>query len=175
MNQMNESISQIKTILKRVDIEEKNIQTSDLFAGENFTWTDGKRILDGYRASQNLTIRIEKKEKAATDMIIDEVGKVPHIRINNIGYDILDTTAAYTEARKMALQKARQKADEIAKETGVKIQEVQSVSEGSSNNIGQYRMNALTKGVMAMENQSSDISVGQVEYSVTLNVVYKIK
>jgi uncharacterized protein YggE len=34
--------------------------------------------------------------------------------INNISYDIYDKTVYYSEARKLAMQKAQQKAEELA-------------------------------------------------------------
>lgn len=177
MNAMNESMAQIKTILKNAGIEEKNIQTANIYASQDYSYENGKQVPNGYRASEDLTIRIEKKDKSTTDTLIDLIGKVPNIRITNVGYATTDTTAVYTEARKLALQKARQKAEEIAATTGLKIKKVQSVSEWS-NERGMYPMQMNVKA-MAANDQSmaggSDISVGQLEYSISLNVVYEVE
>lgn len=171
--EMNQSINQIQTILKGAGIEEKNIQTSNLYAGEDFTYDNGRQMSNGYRASETLTIRIEKKEKSVTDGILDSIGKVKNIRINNVSYDTVDTTAAYTEARKMALAKARQKADEIAAATGLKIKKVQSVSEGSTDRNYPVMMNMEKAAMDSSAGSASSISLGQLEYSVSLNVVYE--
>lgn len=175
MSGMNQSINQIKALLKNAGIEEKNIQTSNLYASEDFIYDNGKQTPNGYRASQTLTIRIEKKEKSVTDGLIDAIGKVPNIRINDVSYDTVDTTKVYTEARKLALEKARQKAEEIAKETGLKIKKVQSVSEGSVERNSPMPMNMKAMAYGADASGGSDISLGQLEYTISLNVVYEVE
>lgn len=67
--------------------------------------------------------------------ILDKVASVNDVQIQGVSYDLGDKEKVYTEARKLALEKARQKADEIAKVTGVSIKKVQSVSESGTPNI----------------------------------------
>lgn len=175
MSGMNQTINQVKSLLKNAGIEEKNIQTSNLYASEDFIYDNGKQTPNGYRASETLTIRIEKKDKSVTDGLLDAIAKVPNIRINNVSYDTVDTTTVYTEARKMALEKARQKADEIAVATGLKIKKVQSVSEGSVERNYPMQMNVKAMAYGGDASGGSDISLGQLEYTISLNVVYEVE
>ncbi len=55
--------------------------------------------------------------------------------MDGVSYDLADKEKAYSEARKMALEKARQKAEEMAKVSGVTIVSVQSISENTSGGI----------------------------------------
>ena len=72
--------------------------------------------------------------------ILDKVASVNDVQIQGVSYDLGDKEKVYTEARKLALEKARQKADEIAKVTGVSIKKVQSVSEtGTPNSTPMYQ------------------------------------
>jgi uncharacterized protein YggE len=177
INTMTENINQVKDILRNQGIEEQNIQTSNLSASLDYLWDTGKQTPNGYRASESLTIRIEQKEKSVTDNIINNIGKVANIHIDNISYDVTDTTAVYADARQQAIAKARQKADEIASATGLKIKKVQSVSEGSTSRsypMPMYSNMAMADSVAGTSN-GSDISVGQLEYTVSVDVVYEVE
>ncbi len=173
---MNTSINAVKTILTNAGIEEKNIQTSWLSVGPEYSYSDGKQKQEGYQANTNLSIRVEKKDPKITNDLLDAIAKVQNIRMNGIDYDLADKEKAYSEARKMALEKARQKADEMAKVTGVRIISVQTLSENTSGGIVPMYQNVRSLDFAPGESKSStDISLGQVEYSATVSVSYEIQ
>ncbi len=174
---MNTSINAVKMILKDAWIEEKNVQTSWLFVGPEYSYIEGKQKQEGYQANTNLTIRVEKKDPKVTNNILDVIAKVQNIRMNGVDYDLADKEKAYSEARKMALEKARQKADEMAQATNVRIVSVQSISENMNGGvIPMYQnMRSLDLAAVWAEKSTTDISLGQVEYSVTVNVSYEIQ
>ncbi len=128
---MNENIGAIKEIAKNAGIEEKYIQTSQFYLSEDYDWKDGIRTPAGYNASSTLTIRIVEKETAVVNSVLDQVSKVPNITVNSLGYELSDKTTVYRDARTKALQNAREKADQIAEQMGVKITGVQNISEES--------------------------------------------
>ncbi len=174
--QMNTSINQIKALLKNAGIEEKNVQSTNLSVTQEYDYTEGKQTPNGYRASQMLTIRIEQKEASVTNSLLDAIAKVKNIQIQGVSYETLDTEKVYSEARKMALEKARQKADEIAQATGVKIRKVLSVSE-STQNMYPTPLYGNVKMMDTMESSvgNMDISQGELEYMISLNVSYEIE
>lgn len=112
---MNESINKVKEVLKASGVEEKNIQTSGLYASAEYNYDNGKQVPNGYMATSTLSIRVEKKDEKVTNDILDGVAKVENIRLNGVDYDLADKEKVYAEARKLALEKARTKADEMAK------------------------------------------------------------
>ena len=79
--QMNTSINQIKALLKNAGIEEKNIQSTNLSVTQEYDYSEAKASPNGYRASQMLTIRIEKKEASVTNSLLDAIAKVENIQI----------------------------------------------------------------------------------------------
>lgn len=175
-NDMNTSINAVKDILKKAWIEDKNIQTSNLSVGPEYIYDNGKQTLDGYQAYTTLDIRVEKKDQSVTNTILDSMAKVPDIRMNGVSYDIADKEWIYAEARKMALEKARTKADAMAKISWVSIISIQSISEATDGgNVPMYKnMRALDMAGSA-QSEASDISLGQVEYSAMVNVSYEIR
>ncbi len=128
---MSTSLNALKAVLNTAGIEEKNIQTTGLSAGPEYNYTDGKQELNGYHAMTNLSIRIEKKDTKVANDILDAIAKIQGIRMDGVQYDLADKEIIYTEARKIALEKARKKAEEMVKVTNVSIVAVQSISENT--------------------------------------------
>lgn len=173
---MNTSINALKSVLTTAGIAEKNIQTSWLSVGPEYNYIDGKQILSGYQAITNLSIRVEKKDPKVTNDILDAISKIPDIRMNGVEYDLADKEIVYTEARKIALEKARKKAEEMAQVTHVTIIAVQSISENTGVGAIPLYQNAKSLDMAAGGSTSStDISVGQVEYTSSVNVSYEIR
>ena len=60
---MNTSINKVKEVLKANGVEEKNIQTSGLYASAEYNYDNGRQVPNGYMANTSLTIRVEKKKQ----------------------------------------------------------------------------------------------------------------
>ena len=173
---MNTSINAVKAVLKNAWIEEKNVQTSGLSVGAEYSYIDGKQKQEGYQANTTLTIRVEKKDPKITNDILDAIAKIQNIRMNGVDYDLADKEKAYTEARKMALEKARQKAEDMAKIAWVSVVSVQSISESVGGGIVPMYQNVRAMDMVGeAKSTSTDISLGQVEYTATVNVAYEIR
>jgi uncharacterized protein len=175
---MNTSISKVKEILKSQGIEEKNIQTSQLYASPEYNYDEGKQVPNGYMANTTLTIRVEKKDQTVTNNLLDAIAKVENIRINGVDYDLADKERVYTEARKLALEKARTKADEMARVAGVTITGVASITESTNN----YPVPMMAQNYRSMDmagteakSGSTDVSLGQLEYTASVSVAYEIR
>lgn len=173
---MNTSINAVKTILKDAGIEEKNIQTSSLYVSPEYSYTEWKQTQEGYQASTTLSIRVEKKDPKVTNDILDAIAKVKDIRMNGVDYDLADKEKAYAEARKMALEKAREKAEAMAKIAGVSIVSVASISENISSGVTPIYQNVRMMDMAGeAKSTSTELSLGQVEYTATVNVAYEIR
>lgn len=79
---MNVSINKVKEVLKANGVEEKNIQTSGLYASAEYNYDNGKQVPNGYMANTTLTIRVEKKDQKVTNDILDGIAKIDNIRMN---------------------------------------------------------------------------------------------
>ena len=173
--QMNTSINQIKALLKTAGIEDKNIQSTNLSVNQQYDYVEGKQVPNGFRAYQMLTIRIEKKDEKVTNDLLDAIAKIKNIQIQGVSYETLDTEKVFSDARKMALEKARQKADEIAAATGVKIKKVLSVSENTQNAPVPMYGNVRTMDAMESVSGNMDLSKGELEYAISISVSYEIQ
>jgi uncharacterized protein YggE len=87
----------------------------------------------------------------------------------------------YQKARKLALEKARQKADDIAKNANISLGRVQNINENAAYNpvyqmygmgmVGNYAKMDMSNG----STTGGNISPGQLELTLTMNVTYELK
>jgi uncharacterized protein len=170
---MNESVNALKNILKESGIADTDIQTTGIYLNPEYNYIDGTQKPNGFSSTHSLSVKVRKLADANT--ILDKVTEVPSTQIQSISYDLDRKDPIYTQARKMALEKARSKADEMASVSGVKIKKVKSISENTSSTPYPlpYQNAKLSYAADSVSNSTS-ISAGQLEYTTVVNVTYEL-
>lgn len=177
---VNEKITKIHDILKSQNIDVNDIQTTNVSVYPEYDYTTNGSKIKWYRSSHNLLVKIKKinsDNKDKWDIIVDQIATIGWVTILNISYDIEDKTAIYSQARKLAMEKANQKANEISKVAWVKLLKPVSISESIySNNSWPLYRNTYAMEVKAMDSAWwTAISLGQLEISLNVSVVYGIE
>lgn len=179
--QVDEKIGQIKTILENYKIKNSDIQTTYVNVYEAYDWTDNGRKSLWYTATHELQIKIkwvDTENEWVAWKILSEVSEIWWVLINNISYDVDDKTEYYSQARKLALEKAEQKANDLANYAGVKLGKPVSIVENRNydyavvSNMKNMYFDEAANSESAMW---SDISLGEMKISLDVNVVYEIK
>lgn len=166
-----QKIGSIQKLMKENGILDKDMQSINIGINPNYNYDNGKTTIDGFNATHGLRIKIRNLE--SVDKILAGVSTVSGIQIQNTSYDIDDKTEFYKEARNLAIAKAKQKAEEMAKATGIKVGKVMSISE-SQNYVAPYA-NQMMKSVMAdSANVGGTVSAGQMEVSTNVSINYEI-
>ena len=171
-------MNNIITELKKLNIDEKDIQTTNYSLNPVYNYTNQKgQELVGYEVTQNLTLKIRDLTKIG-DVIAKTTEKGAN-QIGNINFTIDDEFALMNQARELAIQKTKEKAQLIAKQSGMKLGEVKSVYENQNPNPVPYAysnakmdlgMGGATTGVA-----SPDIQSGQNEIKVEVTLTYEVK
>jgi uncharacterized protein YggE len=149
---------------------------------EEYDWTDNGRKSLWFTANHGLEIKIKSanlENEWVGGKIISAVSEIEWVFVNNINYDIDDKTEYYSQARKLALQKAEQKASELAGYAGVKLWKPVSISEQMSYDYAIVASRAMKNTYYAEEAMDeawwSDISLWEMKITLDVNVVYEIK
>ena len=144
-----------------------------------YDWTDrtGQRLL-GYEVNQQVAVKVRD-----LDIIGEAIAKTSAKGANQIGgvsFTIDDEEELKAEARDKAIELAKQKAEDIAKKTGMKLGEVVNVYENNY-----YAPRAISYAKMDMAEgigygggemiSAPSIEAGENEVSVEVNVVYKVR
>jgi uncharacterized protein YggE len=175
---VNQKISDIVKILKDKGIDEKDIQTSYLSISPEYDWTKTGRNLLGQKATQSLSIKVKNIDENATKAgeIIDEVSKISDVEVGSITFDVEDKTKSFSKARELAFDKAKQKAEELADLGDVNLGKPVSISDTSYDySYPTARNVAYEAADSAGSVPSTDISTGQLELSISINVSFEIE
>lgn len=179
--EVNKKITQINKIIKNYKIKDSDVQTKNVNVYPEYDYKDTWRVLLWYRASHSMEIKIKNanlENEWIGWTIIDEVSQIWWVLINNISYDIDDKTPYYSQARELAMEKANQKAKELAKVAGVKLLKPISISE----NIDTYYPTPMYRNTKQMDmwlllwgtSESAEIALGELEINLNINVIYWI-
>ena len=180
----NEKIDKVKEIIKQYDVDSADIQTSNMNTYEQFDWRDSGRVSLWYTASHSLEVKIRKaniENEWIASKIISEISEIGGVLLNNISYDIYDKAPFYKEARKLAMEKAHQKASDLAEYGNVKLGDPISIVENRSYDYAVSTANyAMAK--MAYDDVDEEaemwwwaIELWEMKLTLDVSVVYEIK
>lgn len=163
--------------LKKLNIEEKDIKTSNYNLSPVYNYTNQKgQELIGYEVTQNLTLKIRDLTKIG-DVIAKTTEKGAN-QIGNINFTIDDEFALKNQARELAIVKAQEKAVLIAKQSGMKLGRVKGVFENSDSTLPiryDYTNAKMDLSAGGAEMSAPSIQSGQNEIKVEVSLIYEIK
>jgi len=172
--------------LKAQGISEKDIQTTDYSVNPHYEWNSaacpagssycppGRQTLTGYDVRETVTVKVKDTTKAGT--VLSGVGAKGATDISGLSFTVEDETALEAQARTKAIDDARAKAEELARELGVSLVRVVGFSENGRGPII-YAAKAMAfdsaSGVEAAP--APEIAVGQNKITSNVSVTYEIR
>lgn len=171
-------MNKINDELTKLGIEDKDIKTSNYNLNPVYNWTNAKgQELVGYEVTQTLTLKIRDLNKIGD--IIAKTTEQGANQVGNISFTIDDEYELKNQARELAISKAKEKAELIAKQSGIKLGEVKNVYENYSPIISsQAYSNAkvmLESADQAAGLAAPEIQSGQNEVKVEVTLTYEVK
>lgn len=183
--------AKVKTALagvRKQGVADKDIKTQNYSSYPKYEWQEGtvsclglncppyrpgKQVIVGYEVSQTVTIKVRDLEKA--NALVDGLATAGVTEMQGPNFAIDDEDGLKAEARKIAIEKARAKAEVLARDLGVTLVRVVSFSEG-----GYYPMYARATVASMEKGVASDIGkpeIPQGEEKITSNVTvtYEIR
>ncbi|MDB5204808.1 MAG: hypothetical protein JWP09_836 [Candidatus Taylorbacteria bacterium] len=170
--------------LKDAGIAEKDIQTTGYSANPQYDNTQVMCVkypcptqtpkIIGYEVTESVAVKVRNTDKAGD--ILSGVGSLGVTNISGLTFTIDDEDSIRAEARSKAIADAREKADVLAKELGVRIDKVSSFSEDGGGVA--YPVFAMQSKAMDMAGNAAvapEIAKGQNKITVGVNVTYRIK
>ncbi len=167
--------------LKALEIPEEEIKTTNINIYPYYTWNDGERKEEGYRATHTIQIELPIDESDKTSEIID-AGVNSGALINYINFELSKELREETKSKATleATEDARVKAESIAEGLGKSLGKIVSVTDSNFNYYPgplyarSEEMAIADAGVEAKESVQS-ITPGDQTVYATVNIIYKIK
>lgn len=198
LTETNQLVKMVRTKLHDNDVDQKYIKTEDVSTYPEISYEpEDKGTINGYRAYTTISVKdidIKTAEKAygAINRLDtnndDEDSTSSYISVNSLSTNVSDEDKIYNRAVKKAIRNARDKADAISKESGMKVTGVINVSEyedddtsaadGYSNDMITATTNNNTSSV-SEENRSVSvsnpkISAGREKRYVNIKVTFEV-
>lgn len=174
-----EKMNAIIEVLNDLGIEEKDIKTTDYNLRPVYSWLEKEgQVLQGYEVSQNINVKVRELDKIGE--VISKTTEKGANQVGNVNFSIDDEYQLKNQARELAIEKAKEKAQLIAAQSGMKLGEVKSVYENADMN---YPVPMYANAKMEMTDglgagaviDVTNIQVGQNEIKVEVTLVYEVK
>jgi hypothetical protein len=163
----------ISAELKSLGVEEKDIQTTafNVYPMQQY---DERGQISGTTYVVENTVNITVRDLAKLGKLLDATVKAGANNIYGISFDVEDKSAAIEQARELAIQDAREKAEAIATASGVKLGELQSVSVYNSSGVTPYYDAKVGLGG-AESIGAVPVAAGSLIFTADAGMTYEIK
>jgi uncharacterized protein YggE len=158
--------------LKRNGVAEKDIQTVQFSVNPQYDFRGGNQQIIGYQVSNVVTAKVRDLAKAGAtiDAAIEAGGNDAVVQGVQFGID--DPSELQKQAREQAVKEAREQAQQLADNAGVKLGKLLSISESSGSiPIAADVIRAPATGDASIE---SPIETGQLTVRITVVVLYAV-
>jgi len=168
----NKQAKAIADVLSGMGIDPLDIQTTafNVYPLQNYDMngqpTDLKYVVEN-------TVNVKVRDLSSLGVVLDAVVKNGANQIYGISFDVADRKQAESEARRLAIQDATEKAQELAGLAGIELGELQNINVYSSGN-PQPVYDAKGGGYSAQAS-AAPIASGQMIISADANLVYGLK
>jgi uncharacterized protein len=169
-----DAMNALTAAIKDLGIDAEDLQTSSYNVYPQYNYDDYPATIVGYEASQTLTVKIRNE-----DSVSAVLGKAAELGATNIGslrFEADDNTAALSEARAEAIQKARAQAEATAQAMGATLGDIVSYSESEGgSDYPYYRLYAESMDGATLSAASPDVQMGQSEIELTVYITYGLR
>lgn len=172
LNDNNKQAQNISTVLSGMGLDPKDIQTTafNVYPMQNYD-QNGQPTEIRYVVEN--TVYVKVRELGKLGELLDAVVRSGANQINGISFDVQDRKTAETEARKLAIENAKERALEIAGVAGVELGELLSINVSSYGNV--QPMYDSKGGGYSTALSSTPIASGQLLITADANLTYELK
>ena len=168
---MNTANNAIVESVKKVGIDEKDVKTSNYSITPTYNYDRGANSITGY--SGNATVTIKVRDTSKLPAVIQEATKAGANQVMGTNY-LVDKPETYREkARQMAIDNAKEQAQKLASQLGIRLGKVTNIVE-SSNGTGPIPMMYAEKSIgMGGQAPAPDLQPGTQTISSTVTLYFE--
>jgi len=179
----------VSAYLKDAGIAEKDIRTTGYNVYPQYDYETvscpvgvycpggGKQVLRGYEVRQTTTVKVRDTAKAGD--LLAGVGGAGATEVSSLNFTFDDVNVVQDEARNEAIADAKEKAEVLARQLGVKLVRVVSFNESSGGYPSPLYARDVAYGMGGAEStvaqKAPDISTGENKVTSNVSVTYEIR
>lgn len=180
-----QAMNEIMTYLEEAGVAEADIKTDNYNLNPRYNWIErpctggvcpgGERVIEGYEAYQTVTVKVRDLDQSGE--LISGVGSRGATNVSSLQFTIDDPANLEAEARALAIEDAKAKAEVLADDLDVKIVELTNFYEEGDR--GGYPEPYMARSEMAMDeavaNTAPSMPTGEDTITKRVNLTYKVK
>jgi len=189
-DEVNTKVKSVLDFLKSSDVAEKDIKTEGydsypkysratpcpLYYSESGIMppcNGGESKIIGYTVSQRVTVKIRKVDDVS--VIIDGINKIGVTNMSGPSFSVDDEDGLKAEARKKAIDDAREKAEVLAKDLGVRLGRIANFNESGGGYYPMYDGGMEVKNMAMTESTPSELPKGENTINANVSITYEIR
>ena len=165
----------VDSFLKKQGIAEKDIKTSGYNITPQYKYPPygGQATITGYQVTQSYEIKV--RDLTRVSAILSGLVTAGANQVNNLGLQIENPDALKSQARQLAIDNAKKKAQELEKQVGIRLGNIVNFSEGNNGYpVPMYDLKSSGIG-MGGGGPEPTISTGENDVVVNVTITYQIK
>ncbi|MBP6884933.1 MAG: SIMPL domain-containing protein [Candidatus Pacebacteria bacterium] len=180
---INKKVNAVMAFFKSSGIEEKDIRTLNYSANPEYSYPtpcyrdscpeNGKPKFIGYDVTQTMHVKVRDTSKAGS--IVDGIGSLGITSIAGPDFTVDDDTLVQAEARKIAIEDAKQKAEVLAKDLGVRLVRVIRFSDAGNLPVPMYAKSEMAMDSMGSPAPTAQLPGGESKYTSNVTITYEIR
>lgn len=185
-SQSAEAVNAILAWLEEEGVAETDIKTQSYSLNPQYRYEEqvcaagrycppGERVLSGYAVQQSVAVRVRDLDAASS--LISGVGERGATNISGLNFTIDDETELQAEARSEAIADAKEKAEVLASELGMRLDELVGFHEDGLGRPVPYGLGGdmMERAVMSDEAMAPELPRGENEIVVNVSMTYRLK
>lgn len=164
-----EQMNRLMQAIRAAGIHERDVQTSGLNVHPQYRHVDNESpVITGYQASN--TVNLKLRDVGRLGQVLDALVASGANQVHGPSFEIDQPEAVYDEARRKALDLARQRAEMYAGALDLRVRRIVSISEGG----GFVRPMPMMRMAAMDMSESSPVSPGETTLTASLDVVFEL-
>jgi uncharacterized protein YggE len=183
-----EAVNAILAYLTEAGVEDTDVKTQNYNLNPKYTYEErlcasgtsycppGERVIDGYEVYQNVSVKVRDLDNAG--VLISGTGELGATNISSLQFTIDDESALQAEAREKAIVDAKEKAETLASDLGLKLDRIVGFHEGGNDGFAY-----MERSVMMMDSDEGfggkaiapSLPVGENEIRSNVTITFQLK
>jgi uncharacterized protein YggE len=182
--QVTNKMNAVLAALKSLGIEDKDVKTTDYSVWPkynyisspctNFSCPPGRQVQDGYTAEHSVMVKVRDTAKAGEALAL--AGEQGASNLSGISFTVDDPEKLTEEARALAIKNAKEKAEALSDDLGVRLGKVVSFYESSDGGYPRpYAQEGFGGVAVDMAAKAPTLPTGENKVKIVVSVTYEIK
>ncbi len=156
-------------------IDKKDVKTTYYSSYQNYKYDALGNSIPGGDWTTTQSVEVTVRDTTKTSSLLSLVGQLGATGISGPTFEIDDEEPAKNEARKLALEDAKEKAQEIAASLGLKLKAISSYSEWQDQPYYGYEMGSSYEAMDTKAGASPTVEAGQQKVKIHVTISYTLE